>query len=36
VAKLESLGVKADMTRDKSTVSFRDLDGIRVQIGGNS
>jgi catechol 2,3-dioxygenase-like lactoylglutathione lyase family enzyme len=36
VAKLKSLGVKADVTRDKSTVSFRDLDGIQVQIGGDS
>jgi catechol 2,3-dioxygenase-like lactoylglutathione lyase family enzyme len=36
VAKLKSLGVKADVTRDKSTLSFRDLDGIQVQIGGDS
>jgi catechol 2,3-dioxygenase-like lactoylglutathione lyase family enzyme len=36
VAKLKSLGVKADMTRDKSAVSFRDPDGIRVQIGEGS
>ena len=36
VAKLKNLGVKAEVTRDKSTVSFRDLDGIRVQIGGGS
>src|SRR5437867_2047109 len=34
VTKLKSLGVKADVTRDKSAVSFRDLDGIRVQVGG--
>jgi catechol 2,3-dioxygenase-like lactoylglutathione lyase family enzyme len=36
VAKLKNLGVKADVTPDKSTVSFRDIDGIRVQIGGDS
>src|ERR1051326_695031 len=36
VAKLKNLGVKADVTRDKSTVSFRDPDGIRVQIGGDA
>src|SRR5262249_36317196 len=36
VAKLKSLGVKADVTRDKSTVSFRDPDGIQIQIGGDS
>src|SRR5438094_97576 len=36
VTKLKSLGVKADVTRDKSAVSFRDLDGIRVQVGGDS
>jgi catechol 2,3-dioxygenase-like lactoylglutathione lyase family enzyme len=36
VAKLKNLGVKADVTPDKNTVSFRDLDGIRVQIGGDS
>ena len=33
-AKLKSLGVTADVARDKSAVSFRDPDGIRVQIGG--
>ncbi len=33
VTRLKSLGMKADMTRDKSAVSFRDPDGIRVQIG---
>lgn len=32
-AKLKSLGVAATVARDKSAVSFRDLDGIRVQIG---
>jgi catechol 2,3-dioxygenase-like lactoylglutathione lyase family enzyme len=36
VTKLKSLGVKADVTPDKSAVSFLDLDGIRVQIGGDS
>ncbi|PYS54497.1 MAG: hypothetical protein DMG13_07905 [Acidobacteria bacterium] len=36
VTKLKSLGVKANVTRDKSAVSFRDLDGIQVQIGGDS
>lgn len=35
-AKLKSLGVKADVAPGKTTVSFRDLDGIRVQIGGDS
>ena len=34
VTKLKSLGVKADVARDKSAVTFRDPDGIRVQIGG--
>jgi hypothetical protein len=33
--KLKNLGVKADMTRDKSAVAFRDLDGIPVQIGAD-
>jgi len=33
VAKLKTFGVKADLTRDKSSVSFRDLDGIQLQIG---
>jgi hypothetical protein len=36
VTKLKSVGVKADVMPDKSAVSFRDLDGIRVQIGGDS
>ena len=36
VAKLKSLGVKADVTRDESIVSFRDPDGIQVQIGSDS
>ena len=31
--KLKNLGMKADMTRDKRAVAFRDLDGIPVQIG---
>src|SRR5437868_1040303 len=35
VRKLKSLRVKADVTRDKSAVSFRDLHGIRVQDGGH-
>jgi catechol 2,3-dioxygenase-like lactoylglutathione lyase family enzyme len=33
VAKLKSFGVKADVTPDKNSVSFRDLDGIQIQIG---
>jgi catechol 2,3-dioxygenase-like lactoylglutathione lyase family enzyme len=32
-SKLKSLGVAADVTRDKQAVAFRDPDGIRVQIG---
>jgi hypothetical protein len=36
VAKLKSLGVKAGVAGDKSIVSFRDLDGIQVQIGSYS
>ena len=32
--KLKNLGVAAEVSRDKSAVSFRDPDGIRVQIGG--
>jgi catechol 2,3-dioxygenase-like lactoylglutathione lyase family enzyme len=31
--KLKDLGVAADVARDKNAVSFRDPDGIRVQIG---
>ena len=31
--KLKVLGVAADVARDKTAVSFRDPDGIRVQIG---
>ena len=33
-AKLKSLGVNAEVARDKSAVSFRDPDGIKVQISG--
>jgi catechol 2,3-dioxygenase-like lactoylglutathione lyase family enzyme len=36
VTRLKNLGVKADVTRDKRAVSFRDLDGIRVQIGAET
>jgi catechol 2,3-dioxygenase-like lactoylglutathione lyase family enzyme len=36
VTKLKSLGVKADVMRDKRAVSFRDPDGIHVHIGGDS
>jgi len=32
--KLKNLGVSAAVARDKSAVSFKDLDGIRVEIGG--
>ena len=31
---LQSLGITAEVTRDRSAVSFRDPDGIRVEIGG--
>ena len=31
---LQNLGVTAAVTRDRSAVSFRDPDGIRVEIGG--
>jgi catechol 2,3-dioxygenase-like lactoylglutathione lyase family enzyme len=31
---LQNLGVTAEVTRDRSAVSFRDPDGIRVEIGG--
>jgi catechol 2,3-dioxygenase-like lactoylglutathione lyase family enzyme len=33
VSKLKSLGVAADVVREKNAVAFRDPDGIRVQIG---
>ena len=32
--KLKNLGMAAGVARDKSAVSFRDPDGIKVQIGG--
>jgi hypothetical protein len=32
-SKLKSLGVAADIARDRKAVAFRDPDGIRVQIG---
>jgi hypothetical protein len=31
---LQNLGVTAEVARDRSAVSFRDPDGIRVEIGG--
>lgn len=34
VRTLQNLGVTAEVTRDRSAVSFRDPDGIRVEIGG--
>ena len=33
-SKLKNFGVSASVARDKSAVSFRDPDGIRVDIGG--
>src|SRR5256885_7470261 len=33
-SKLKNFGVSASVARDKSVVSFRDPDGIRVDIGG--
>ena len=33
-SKLKNLGVAAEVARDRSAVSFRDPDGIRVEIGG--
>src|SRR5206468_73098 len=33
VGKLKNLGVSATVARDKSSVSFRDPDGIKVEIG---
>ena len=32
--KLKNLGVAADVPGDKNAVSFRDPDGIKIQIGG--
>ena len=32
-SKLKNLGVNAAVARDKSAVSFRDPDGIKVEIG---
>jgi len=34
VRTLQGLGVAAEVTQDRSAVSFRDPDGIRVEIGG--
>jgi len=34
VRTLKSLGVAAEVVREKNAVSFRDPDGIKVQIGG--
>jgi catechol 2,3-dioxygenase-like lactoylglutathione lyase family enzyme len=33
VRTLQSLGVAAEVARDRGSVSFRDPDGIRVEIG---
>ena len=34
VSKLKSLGVAASVVREKNAVSFRDPDGVQVQVGG--
>src|SRR5262245_37277255 len=36
ISKLKNLGVNAAVARNESAVSFRDRDGIRVEIGGDN